>query len=266
MILKKIGALFLCAIMLLSALASCSKTPDSMIEKANKKLERKPYVMEVDLDFSSDDEVMSLIFEQLGRNETKVYVKDGRIRAVNEQYIDYGDGDDGFITSYTFIDGVLYHEITHVSGIASRTVKNKGEFSSDRMRSVLMELCIFGGLTKDMFSDVSEAKNEDERLIVCKDATSEAKFILESAIVNLLDAEGVIKTVKANDIRYVIAVEGGKYESMTVVCDYTVTIGESTAAVRMEAEIEFDYDERFSIEIPDDVFDYTDADMNEIIN
>jgi hypothetical protein len=56
MILKKIGALFLCAIMLSSALASCSKTPDSMIEKANKKLERKPYVMEVDLDFSSDDE------------------------------------------------------------------------------------------------------------------------------------------------------------------------------------------------------------------
>ena len=60
-------------------------------------------------------------------------------------------------------------------------------------------------------------------------------------------------------------IEDGKYESVTVDCEYAITMNNKTYVIGMTVELEFDYDESFEITAPTDVYEYKDVNFEDII-
>ena len=257
---RRIFSLLLVLSILVLSLASCAKTADEMIEKADKALNTRPYIVEVSVDYSCDDKTVSGIFEQMERMNTTVYFKNGNFRAENEIFISYDDQNYKFDSVYTVIGDELYLKSSYNDGTFPHISKSKAVISEEKKAELVNDLTIIGGIAVSDFSDVFVTKDEGDYILRCSDASIDVLIVVENAI--LAQLESAVEKVKATDVEMIVELDGGKYDTVTILCDYNVTLQGETYFVSMEVELEYDYDEYFEIKTPveSDTYSVTDID------
>lgn len=260
----RIISVLLVIVTVLSVLTSCSKSFDERLDKADKLLDGKPYVIEVELDFRCDDAEMSGMFDELEKNYTTVYVKDGKMKIVNKLDINDGEKVNSFYTVYTMIDGVVYYDLKYsVDGIVSKENKYYSAITDGQRRTLVDSMCLFGGVSLDGFTAMNEKRDGDEHSAVYTGPSSENTIVIEKMLASLL--EGACSNVSLIDSSLCVELEDKRYDTVVLNCQYTVVISGKTYPVGLTAELEFDYDEIFSVTLPDNTDSYTATDIENII-
>lgn len=239
------------------------KTPEEVVQRAEKVLTKKPYVIEMEVEYTASSIDISGIFEELGTNETTVFFKDGNFRAHNSMSIDYGEGDNEYNSVYTAIDGTLYVNHKYTFANIKRDIKSKAEITAEQSEELLLELLIVGAPKIEDFSEVELTKVDGDRVIVCRGASEDKYVALEEALISQL--EGTSDSVKLTSVEMTVELDGKKYDTVTVSCLYEVVISGERYVVGMTVTLDYDYDEYVEIRVPDDAIEYDDVDIENLL-
>ena len=260
---SRIISVILAVVLILSTLTSCARTPEELVAKADKALDKKPYTVEIEVDYYSSNNTVSGIFEQLERLDSIVYVDGKDIKAVSDLSINDGDTENRFLNVYTLIDGTVYLYTEYHTGAYKQEFKNKAEIDEDNTHLLMNNIFIVGDISIADFSTVTLEKRDGENVIVCRGVSESRLIALEKAMANQM--ESTTEGIKAGNVEMLIEIDGGKYDTITVKCDYTVTIQGVKYPVSMSVELEFDYDERFEITSPTDANEYSYVNIDQML-
>ncbi len=113
------------------------------------------------------------------------------------------------------------------------------------------------------FSELTAEKIEDGIVITCTGITDIGKKVLNDQIAESLEAmEG---SAEINDFTYSITLKDGKYESMSLSCDYVVSVEDSRFLLKLNIGASFDYENVADILPPEDMESYTSVTYGDII-
>ena len=263
---KRIIALLLSVVLILSSLTSCSKTAEEIIDGAETALGKKPYTVEVEVDYRCNDLDASGIFEQIERTDTVIYVDGSYVKAAKDMSISYDDGDYRFVDIYTVIDGVAYYEMDYdVAGIPHRS-KSKAVITDEQTYALFSGIAMIGDVSVSDFDDVTAVSHGRDSVITCQVASESAIIAMERIMASQLELDSESKnSVKATKIEMTVETDGGRYDSITVKCDYRVTLDGKAYDVSMSVELEFNYDDYFEINRPSDLGEYNDVGIENIL-
>ena len=104
---------------------------------------------------------------------------------------------------------------------------------------------------------------DEEIVAVYSTATGENVVVLEKMLSSQLEGEG--SGISLTSSRLTVELDGNRYDTVTMECGYNVVIAGKSYAVSLEVELEFDYDEKFSIDLPGDLNSYIKNDIKNII-
>ena len=79
--------------------------------------------------------------------------------------------------------------------------------------------------------------------------------------VSALEGYSVVDT---SNVKYVIKIKDGKYDSLYLSCDYKMSGKGKTVEFTMRMGMKYEYDTSFSIYAPDDSQNYTEVDFDNI--
>lgn len=259
----RIISLILVLAMLLLSVTSCSPDVDKLIAKADGTLSDKPYVVDVDIDYRCSDETVAGIFEQLERTETTVYFKDGNVMAKTDLAISIGAENYSFNNVYTVIDGMVYATNSYVAGSYPVVSKAKAIITAEEKETLVNDLTVLGGISASDFTDVMVGKDDGKYVILCDKLSNEQIIAAEKALISQLESS--VDSVKATRVDMRIELDGKRYDSITIDCEYEFTIQGERYLVGMTVELDFDYDESFEITAPTDPDTYTSVKIDEIL-
>ena len=259
----RIISVFLALVLILSTLTACSRTPEELVANADKALSKKPYTVEIEVDYYSANSTVSGIFEQLERLDSNVYVDGKDIKAVSDLSINDGDTENRFLNVYTVKDGVVYLYTEYHTGEYKQEFKNKAVTDEANTKLLMNDIFIIGDISIADFSTVTLEKRDGENVIVCTGVSESRLISLEKALAKQM--ESTSEGIKADKVEMTIEIDGGKYDTITVKCDYTVTIQGVKYPVSMSVELEFDYDERFEITSPADAHEYSYVNIDQML-
>ena len=265
---KKAVALSLVLTMALAFLTSCSRDYGKAKKKADEALTKQAYTVDVELDFECDDDTVSGVFEQLENASTKLYFKDGYFKAEDTLIISYENNGQAVTTAfkmtYTSLAGIIYSNMIYTSGgTQQRDVKSKAVINDELLGAFAGRLAFIGELSGEYFGEATKGKRGGESFIVYSGANDGARVILEEAMAKKL--EGSSDSVELKDARLTIEIEDGKYDTVTVECEYEITMQGKAYPVGAEIELDFGYGESFDISVPADADSYGSTELENII-
>jgi hypothetical protein len=261
---RKIISLVLVAAIFILSVTSCTPSPDKLLNKAESANSNLPHTVEVEIDYTCNDSTVAGIFEQLENSKTKVYYKDGNVIAENELSISVGNDNYSFKYIYTLVGEVLYVNNSYTDGKnPAVTQKSKALISADQKQALLDELTVVGGISASDFSEISVSKSLGEATVICSGVSEEKQIAIEKALISQL--ESTLGSVKATSVEMKIELDGGKYDSVTIVCEYDITLNDKLYSIGMEVELDYDYDEYFRIIIPENPEEYTSVDIDTLL-
>ena len=261
--LRKVLSLIITLTLCASALISCAKTPESLTEKADKTLSKKAHVIEVDIDYTVEDKTIAAMFSQLETKEVKLFVDGDKLAIESNMSIDLGEGKNVFTNTYVIVDGVVYMDMRYTTPSGSNSTKGKSSISDEKVALLKEKASIIGGIGIDDFTNVGVEKLDGEKVIVCTGIGDEVKARLESIIISELS--GTADKVKAKDAWLTVELDGKRYDTVTLVCNYEITMSGFTYTVTAEYELEYDYDERVNITAPVNPSEYSDLELDNIL-
>ena len=261
--LKRIISLGMAAVLAIS-LTSCAKTPESLIEKADKKLERGKYTVEVDIDYTASDKAISGVLEQLEGSDTKLYFDGEDVLVEQRMAIDYGEGDTSFFGNHVIVDGTVYSDSGYtVSGVGN-TVKQRASITDGQKKELIEKAGVVIGVGIENFSAATLDKIDGEQIITCTGADEELSIRLENILLSQL--EGAAESVGVSNVRMLIEIDDGRYESVKVICDYSIVLSSKTYSVKAEFELEYDYDDYVRVIAPNNASEYGFTDFESILD
>lgn len=261
--LRKILTLIIVFALCASTLISCAKTPESFIEKADKTLLKKAHVIEVDVDYTVDNETIGAMFSQLETKEVKLLVDGDKLAIENSMSIDLGNGVNTFANTYVIVRGIVYMDMRYTTPSGSNNTKGKSSIDGEQVDRIKQKASIIGGIGIDDFVNAKVEKRDGDKVIVCTGIDDEVKAKLESIIISELS--GAADKVRAKDASLTVELDGKKYDTVTLVCEYEITMSVYTYTVTAEYEIEYDYDERVNITAPTNPSEYSDLELDNIL-
>lgn len=260
--LKRIISLGMAAVLAIS-LTSCAKTPESLIEKADKKLERGKYTVEVDIDYTASDKAISGVLEQLEGSDTKLYFDGEDVLVEQRMTIDYGEGSTSFFGNHVIVDGTVYSDSGYTVSGGGNTVKQRASITDGQKKELIEKASVIGGIGIDDFASSETLKRDGDRVILSTGAGEELKARLEKIMISELS--DTAEKVGVKDAKLTIELDGKKYDTVTLICDYEITMSGLTYTVRAEYELEYDYDERVDITAPQNPYEYSEMELEKIL-
>ena len=257
---RKFTVLFLLLTLVFLSFASCSKKDEGEHEESIEPPVSKPCVITVDVELECAEESMAEVFNQLERNDTVIYLKDGDYRAENEQALSISGVDSTFRSVYVLVGDTLYVDMTHTYDGLTNAFKNKGAFSEENADKLLFDLCIFGNVKTSEFADSTTEEKDGLTLTAYTSPSLDGRIALEKAMIALLEGAGT--NVNAKAAVMTLGMKDGEYQSAVLYCEYEIVISEKLCPVSMTVNLTFNYSESFDITVPEDVNSYNDADMS----
>ncbi len=264
--LKKI----VCIVIVLSILAFCfascvnTKTPENLIEKADKNLASLEHSVEVDIDYVAEDKSVADMFDQLDGGETVIYFDGDDAKIEHRLSIKYGEENADFFGNYIIKDEIIYANSGYTYAGNSSFNKVKADISDEERTSLIEKAGVIIGIGISDFASVSCEKIDGEYFIQCSEATNELNIKLEKALV--AQFEDAAALVKVKNARMNIEIDDGKYDTICITCDYEVTLYSETYVVGAEYELEYDYDKYIKVTKPDDAYEYNDSSFENILD
>ena len=208
--LRKILTLIIVFALCASTLISCAKTPESFIEKADKTLLKKAHVIEVDVDYTVDNETIGAMFSQLETKEVKLLVDGDKLAIENSMSIDLGNGVNTFANTYVIVRGIVYMDMRYTTPSGSNNTKGKSSIDGEQVDRIKQKASIIGGIGIDDFVNAKVEKRDGDKVIVCTGIDDEVKAKLESIIISELS--GAADKVRAKDASLTVELDGKKYD------------------------------------------------------
>ena len=261
--LRKILSVIIILALSVSVLFSCAKTPESLTEKANKALYKKAHVIEVDVDYTVDNDTVGAMFSQLETKEVKILVDGDKLAIESSMSIDLGSGENVFNNTYVIAGGVVYMDMMYTTPSISNSTKGKSPISDEETALLKQKASIIGDIRIDDFESAEFEKLDGDNAIICNGVGDEVKVRLESVMI--AELSGTADKVRAKDVRLTIELDGRKYDTVTLVCEYEITMSGYTYTVTAEYELEYDYDERVDITVPNNLSEYSDIELDNIL-
>ena len=261
--LRKILSVIIILALSVSVLSSCAKTPEALTERAEQVISKKSHVIEVDVDYTVDNETISEMFSQLETKEIKILVDGDKLAIESSMSIDLGSGKNVFENTYVIAGGVVYMDMMYTTPSNSNSTKGKSLISDEQVALLKQKASIIGGIGIDDFVNAKAEKRDGDKVIVCTGIDDEVKAKLESIII--YELSGAADKVRAKDASLTVELDGKKYDTVTLVCEYEITMSGYTYTVTAEYEIEYDYDERVNITAPVNPSEYSDLELDNIL-
>ena len=107
---------------------------------------------------------------------------------------------------------------------------------------------------------ISHASNHSE---LWDDITEDGIKVLNDMIKDATTALG--GEVEVTDVTYGITLKDGKYESMTMTCQYTVTVAGETSNINFTVGVDFTYGDFAKVEVPSDASSYQEVSYSDLI-
>lgn len=240
---RKIIGVILVLTLLVCSFASCQKKkPEDVIDKADKALDNTKYVVDVTIEYSSDDENMKNAIGSFSKPSMKIRVDGDKFQGRMDLKL---DGADNYII-YTYVDGVLYTEWCE----NGKTVQNSEALGSADKSALSESYGAGANVGINDFESVSIKSSGKVDIITCDKIKNDAL----NSLVNSLESEfalvGFDASVAIKDAKLEIEVNDGKYQSTTLTCLYFISEGENTYSVNMTYSCNFDYSVDFEITAP----------------
>lgn len=262
--LRKIISLITATSILVLSLASCSKTPESLMEKANKKLTRLDHTIEVSVDYTSKEQGMDTLFEELENVDTKIYFSGDSVNIENGMTMNTVAGETTFFNSCVVIDGMAYSNSGYRTPTGGNSNKLKLEITDEQKQTLIEKAGFIIGIGIDDFSLVTLDKIDGEYILICTGAYEELNIRLEKLMVSQL--QDAVEKVSVKNVHMNVEIEDGKLDTVELKCDYTITLYGTAYSVEAEFELEYDYDDRVSVKTPDDAAEYSYSEFDIILN
>ncbi len=249
---KKIVALALVLTIVGCMFVSCEDVT-STLEKADKALTEAPYTVTMSMDFECDDETINAVFEAL-KMEIPITV-DGENMSMDmsTEIMSISIG-----TKMTVVDKVLYS----YTSAAGQEVKMKCTLNDEQLKDFVADNTAEMPVDYVNFGSLTMEEKDGKQLITCADITTEGLTALNDLMAESFKALGAEAAV--GDLSYIITLSDGKYESMAMVCTYSVTIEGETFTTTMSMNARFDYKDIAPITAPADADDYQSVDYSDI--
>ena len=268
--LRKIISLITATSLLVISLASCGNTngknnsPESLMEKANKALTRLDHTVEVEVDYTSKEQGMDTLFEELENVNTKIFFSGDSVSIENGMTMNTVAGETLFFNDYVMIDGMVYANSGYKTPTGGNSNKLKLEITDEQRQTLIEKAGLIIGIDIDDFSTVTLDKNDDEYYVTCTDACEELNIRLEKLMVTQL--QDAVDTVGVKNVRMIIGIEDGRLDTVTLKCDYSITLYGTVYHVEAEFELEYDYDDHVNVKAPSDASEYRYTEFDNILN
>ena len=247
----KILALLMAIATLLCALTSCGLTPASAIAKAEKALAEAPYKIKMEMDLTCADKTYASIFEAMNTKMTMF---------VDGDNFQMGLSMSGVDVTVTYVDGTAYYSMSaygqSVRQKVTLTEEQKAEFMEKNGASV--------GVDAVDFSSLSMTKDEDgDKIITCTELPEAALNELIESTLGDMATDGISMTAK--DVKMIVELDDGKYDTVTLTLTYVMTVAGQTVEIGAVIELEYDYgDDAKTVTAPKDASSYQTADYEDI--
>ena len=261
---KKIISLITATSILALSLASCGKTPESLMEKANKKLDRLDHTVELGVDYTAKEQEMQTLFEELENVNTKLFFSGDSVSIENRTSMNTVAGETTFFNDCVMIDGMVYASSGYKTPTGGNSNKLKQEITDEQKQTLLEKTGLIIGIGIENFADVTLDKIDGEYLLTCTGAYEELNIRLEKLMASQL--QDAVEKVSVKNVRMNVEIEDGKIDTVTVKCDYSVVLKGTTYSVEAEYELEYDYDDYFKVEAPSDANEYHYTEFDKILN
>lgn len=238
------------------------------MEKADKKLSKDPYTIDVKISFNCYDDEIVGIFSELEKNKTTVYVDGDRFKSTNELELklkeDGVEKEYRFTSAYTLIGSVLYAELDYtLDGEGSSPNKSYASVTPEQSAELKNEICLIGGVSAESFSVMTDGKTDEGYVAVFSGVSDADRVLLEKMMSSLL--EDSADSVSLKEAELTIEITDKTYDKAKLHAEYDVVISGKTYSVDTTVELEFDYDDVSKIYPPDNANEYQENELDKII-
>ena len=263
---KRILALLLITAIALTCLVSCEKTPEELVKAADEALLKRAYTVDIDMDFSSDNPEMNEAFKSMNDMDIEMAVNGDDMKLDMDLSMSVMGISMAMNSSYVMIDNTLYLKMAVSSGGYSQNIKNKATLTEENIADFKEDAGVAYDVSSLDFENISMELVEDSFIITCDGIKADATEKLTDMISDQL--EGSNAECAIENVKLVIEIEEGKYDTTTLSCDYKITVEGETYSVHMNSEMEYDYaelDEPIVISAPTDASDYEEVTYEELM-
>ena len=253
---KRFTSVLLVFAMLIALLCSCEvlgengigdDTPDvvtkasaeEIVTAAESALKANPYIVNMTIKYSSDDEAMQSAIKAFGTPKVKTEVNGDSFRI--SMSFTKGGVESGI--TYTYLDGVLYTDLNE----AGLVTGDYEDFTDADKAELTESLGAGANISIDDFSKVIVIDNNGKSVINCGDIKDEP---LEKLVASLQAEMGEDILVAIKNATLVITTDCGKYTSTVFTCDYVITTPDNAYNLTMTYTSNFTYGKNVVITAP----------------
>lgn len=256
----KIVSVFLVLALVFGCLFSCGANepdPVELIKKANEKIDNSPYSIEMDMSFKTENAKYKDTLAAMSVKDVEIDVNGNNFNMDMDLTVSGIETD----MVYTVYDGVLYVNMVLSAYGQTQSVKKKAALTDEQIKKFMGTNGVDSDLDIEDFEEYSLTKEENTYVITCQGVTDELNEILKDKVSSLAGEA----QLTVSGVRYKVEIEDGKYDSITLSCDYTMTVESETIEFTMITEIDYDYDKDVKINAPADAAQYETVDPSEIL-
>lgn len=249
---KKILSLTLILILLCGTLISCDNAK-SLLNGADRALEKAPYKMTMTMDFECDNELVNTALSAMNM-EIPVTV-DGKNIAMD---MDMSMPGYTATAKVTVFDMVMYYDIS----VLGQNVKMKATLNEEQYEDFMDENNTEMMFDPEDFGTLTVETKGDKKYVACGELKQEGLDELNDMIKDAL--AGIGGAASVSNVSYDIVLNDGKYESAEMVCIYSVTADGETFNLTFRLTVDFSYDNVASIAAPANPDSYEEVDYDEL--
>lgn len=257
---RKIISLLLAFVLTICCMTSCGEpelpSAKELTDNATAETSSAPYSVNMYVNFTGDDEEHKDMLSAASISGMRLNVDGDRIDLSAKKTVE-GIGVD---MKYTVVGGIMYVKLAISAFGTHQTVKQKAELNSTQLKQLLSENNASTDISIYDFEKYSVEKQEDVYVITCTGITERTEKILRDSV-SALEGYSVVDT---SNVKYVIKIKDGKYDSLYLSCDYKMSGKGKTMEFTMRMGMKYEYDTSFSIYAPDDSQNYTEVDFDNI--
>ena len=159
----------------------------------------------------------------------------------------------------TVVDMVVYYNMN----MMGQSIKMKSTMSEEQYQEFMAENTHEMKLAPDDFAKLTVESKDGKKYIVCDGITEKGLEELNGMVADSLD--GIAGEANFNKVAYNVTLNDGKYESVNMTCDYSVTVDGETFNVTMKLSTEYSYDNVAEITAPSDADQYEDVSYSDLV-
>ncbi len=259
---KRISALALALVLVLSSLVSCdiitggdnSKNPHLLAKAAETYLDTHSYTSSTRLEYSSSDADMMTILTTLGKSEVSL-----RFDGINTYCsVNTSVGGMSLSTEYTLCGTLLYQSMEVTNGESTAVVNRRAVLGAGEKVTLLSDIGAGAELSIDDFDGIYADGNEISCYLCKEESAKSLSVISESKL-----PDGAAVTV--DNVKYSADIEDERFISETLMYDMILVIDGEEYSITVKSVTEYTYGEDVIILPPKNWTDYKEVPYEQIL-